>query len=202
VLSNHRYDKIEITGGGEPTLHPRIGDIIGFCADKSKTQMYTCGSNFRHVANLENLDSLCLSIAHYNMEENRRIMGVTPDIAFLKEIDAPIKFSLLLHKSGISDKEEVMKYLEWARAYADKVVIRQLFEHNYRAGLDGEFVSSEELFRSMGVQEPKITPQGNPVFQTGGLEVEIEYRSCACEMNNPVLHADGQKYRGWSNELI
>ena len=202
ALAGTEYEKIEITGGGEPTLHPRICEIIGFCSDAARTQMYTCGANLRKVSNLSRLSSLCVSVAHYDEIRNHQIMGVNPDFDFLKSLNSRIKFSLLLHKSGISKKEEVLRYIEWAKDYADSVVIRQLFEHDYKNKLIDEFVSSESLFLGGSIGEYKTTPQGNPVFSVDDLEVEVEYRSCACEMNNPVLHADGRLYRGWSGEKL
>ena len=204
-LDGRDFEKIEITGGGEPTLHRDIGEIIDVLSKKAKTHMYTHGANLRRVGELDKLDHLCVSVAHYSPGENRRVMGVNPDLDFLEGLRKEgmrVKFSLLLHKSGISGKGEFLHYLDWAGNYADMVVARQIFEHDYRGGLDGEFVSSEDLFRGLGIKDYKMTEQGNPIFNMNGLRVELEYRACACEMDNPVLHADGRLYRGWSEELL
>ncbi|MBI4153779.1 radical SAM protein [Candidatus Woesearchaeota archaeon] len=194
-------DKIEITGGGEPTLHPEIDKIIVACSEKAKTQLYTHGANLRGIKNLSKLESLCISRAHYDDKINWQIMGVEYKLSAGLEHRVPIKFSLLLHQSGIHTPEEVIRYLEWASGKAKKVVIRQLFEHEYKGALTTEHISSEEVFNNLRIKDYKKTEQGNPIFNFNGLECEIEIRSCACETHNPVLHANGKVYKGWSNEL-
>lgn len=196
-----RPKKIEITGGGEPTLNLRINEIISYCSSKAPTIMYTHGAHLKRVKNTRDLSELCVSIAHYDATKNREIMGITPDFDRLREIRTPIKFSLMLHNSGISTKKEVFSYLKWAKEYAQRVVIRQLFDHDYHGKLNGEFVSSKKLFDDLGINDFTLTPQGNPLFKIGDLEVEVEYRSCSCEMDDPVLHADGMLCIGWSELL-
>ena len=197
ALEKVAVEKIEITGGGEPTLHPQLETIIALCAGKARTQLYTHGAHLR--GNVGLLESLCVSRAHYDDAENERIMGIEYDFNTIIQNGVPLKLSLLLHASGIQTVNEVKKYLQWAQGKAKEVVIRQLFEHDYQGKLDGEFVSSEKIFRQLNVTHYSLTPQENPVFTWGNLKVEMEYRSCACEMDNPVLHADGRLYQGWSN---
>lgn len=197
-----RPDKIEITGGGEPTLHQDIEKIIEYCSKHASTQMYTNGARLKNIRNLHLLETLCISIAHYNLKENERIMGINPDLEILYSLPVPSKFSLILHKSGIHTVAGVIDYLRWARNYTSKIVVRQLFDHDYRGKLIGEFVSSQEIFKGLGSSDYSLTPQGNPVLEYENLQVEFEYRSCACELDNPVLHADGKMHRGWTEEIL
>ena len=53
----------------------------------------------------------------------------------------------------------------------------------------------------MNIADHRLNEQGNPIFLRNGLEVEVEYRSCACEIKFPVLRADGNIYLGWSDIL-
>ena len=206
VLEKGNFDKIEITGGGEPTLHPSINRIIEMCAERVDTQLYTNGSLLSRISSFTKLKQLCISIAHYDMKKNHEIMGIYPDLLTITNMRHDywnnVKLSLLLHKSGIHTKDEVLKYFDWANNWAEKVVVRQMFEHDYRDALKGEFISSEKIFKELRINDFKLTKHGNPVFQYGNLEVEVEYRSCACEMNNPVLHADGKLHKGWSQEVL
>jgi len=195
------FEKIEITGGGEPTLHKQIDRIIALCSQKAKTQMYTHGEHLSKIKNLDLLSTLCVSIAHHDLDKNRQIMDITPDLETISQLGIPVKFSLLLHKSGISQKSEFLGYIEWAKQYAGKVVVRQIFEE-HRDPLEDEFVSSEALFNSLNITDYRLTPHESPLFSYGNLEVEIEHRTCACELDNPVIHADGNMYRGWSDERI
>ena len=199
-LNRLKVDKIELTGGGEPTLHPNISEIISCCAAKAPTNMYTHGAHLKKIENVEKLSTLCVSIAHYDMKKNKQIMGVCPDLEFIRSLSIPVKFSLLLHRSGIHDKEGLLRYLQWASGFAQRVVVRQIFEYDYGSALSGEFVSTQKMFDELEIESRSVTRQGNPVFSVGKLEVEMELRSCACEMNNPVLHADGKLYQGWSRD--
>lgn len=206
LLATIDIKKIEITGGGEPTLHPAIDEIITLCGEKAPTQLYTHGARLQEsnvVAKaLAKLSYLCISRAHYLEAENERIMGISYDFQKIRDLNVPLKLSLLLHRSGINTAKEVQQYLQWAQGKAQKVVIRQLFEHDYRGKLPDEFISSEQIFRELDVSSTQQTEQGNPLFNVGDLECEFELRSCACEMDNPVLHANGKLYRGWSGELL
>jgi molybdenum cofactor biosynthesis enzyme MoaA len=196
VLATNRFEKIEITGGGEPSLHQDVEKIVRICADHCPTQIYTNG-NYTPLAS-ELL--ICLSRAHYNDENNETIMGVNYDIAKYSN-PKNLKLSLMLHQSGISNTAEVLKYLKWAKKYASKVVVRQLFEYEgarYAKYYASEYVSSiqiaEELAKSY---KPKIV-EGNYFFDIDGLEVEFECRACACEDTNPVFGADNRLVNGWS----
>jgi organic radical activating enzyme len=202
VLHHGVFESIEITGGGEPSLHKQIDDIITICSKHARTQLYTNGSLLRSLSNLELLECLCLSVAHHDAEKNKQIMGITADLNYAKLLNVPKKFSLLLHKSGISTPEAVFAYLDFAKAYAKKVVVRQMFEQEYPEGLKSEFVLSQEVFDGLHIRTYNLNGQGNPFFSYEGMEVEFELRSCACEVHNPVLHADGLLYKGWSRELL
>ena len=205
ILSGKSFDKIEITGGGEPMLHPKINEIIEMCSDKAVTIMYTNGTFLEKLSRSIRLKELCISVASYDLEKNKEIMGVFPDVNYALALGIPLKFSLLLHKSGINKRGDVLKYLDWASDRAEKVVVRQLFEHNesiYNKMLREEFVSSEKVFRELKIGDYILSKHGNPIFNYKNLEVEFEYRSCACETENPVLHADGRFHKGWTSEVL
>lgn len=196
ILSENRFDKIEITGGGEPSLHPKIKDIIQSCCQVTPTQIYTNG-NLVLGELPQNLISVCLSRAHYDDTENERIMGVRYDME--KFAGLPVKLSLMMHKSGVSTEDETIKYLNWAKKHAQKVVIRQLFEYEddgYSDFYKREFVPTIGLFENSNFVFERLE-NGNRTFDFDGLEVEIEERACACENDNPVLHATGELAKGW-----
>ena len=198
ALEKQILEKIEITGGGEPMLHPEIEKVIDICSEKAKTQLYTNGFLAGTLHNSSKLEYLCISRMHQKEDENQRIMGISYDFSNILELDASIKLSLLLHKSGISDLPGLKDYLEWAagRRNIKKVVVRQLFSQDYKGKLNSEFISTQKLCNDAHIKNYKII-NGNPAFNFKNLEVEFEYRSCSCEIQNPVLHADGKLYRGW-----
>lgn len=201
-LIERRFDKIEITGGGDPTSHPDLDKVIDLCSRHAPTHMYSHGEGVSALSSLDKLERLCISIAHYDPIRNNEIMGTIPELDFIKDLDIPVKFSLLVHKSGINNYQELLNYIGWADKFADSIVVRQLFEEDYSGKLYGEFVSTKNLFESLKITDYKITKQGNPLFSIEDMLIEMEYRSCACEVENPVLHADGSLYRGWTMEEL
>ena len=158
---------------------------------------------------LQRLSYLCLSRMHYDNAQNLKLMGVNQGVALhlLTAMGISVKLSLVLQRSGISTVSEVFKYLAWADAcHAKKVVIRQMFDYDpittkeeYEQLLAMEYVSSESIFWDMHIKEYQLDSQGNPIFRWKDLEVEVEYRSCACEISSPALRGNGQIYLGWSN---
>lgn len=193
-----KLDAIEITGGGEPTLHPKIGSIIKLCADKTRTQMYSNGATLDLLSFdvLKRLNPLCISRAHYNSEKNEQIMGVKYlDKIFSSGLN--IKFSAILYKSGIDFPEEVEKYIGWARGKAKKVVFRPLFEDvNYSSDVKSKFVSLDSFAKYFGFS----IQQGKNVQMTlNGMDIEFEVRSCSCENKDPILHADGKLNYIWDS---
>ncbi len=191
-------DGIEISGGGEPTLHPEIDKIIDLCASKTRTQMYTNGSVVGLLSDgvLRKLDPLCISRAHYNSGKNKEIMGVdySGDL-FSRGLN--IKFSAVLFKGSVDSVQEVENYISWAKGKAQKVVFRQLFDDvSYSPEVSKNTVSIVPIIKHF-FQDPVLSP--NPKLKINGLDVEFETRSCSCENTNPILHADGKLNLTWDS---
>ncbi|MFH1637128.1 MAG: radical SAM protein [Candidatus Woesearchaeota archaeon] len=204
IIRDIKIDKIEITGGGEPTLNPNIGDIIKICSKKAPTQMYSNGS-FGYFPEIDYLSCLCISRHHYDAGENKRIMGLDYDLSKL-EFKVPLKLSLLLLRSGIESLDELENYLKWAsRIKSKKVVVRQMFHYEnegYKNILDQEYISAEVINKEIRKNPNFILKEdnlNNCLYYFNNLEVEIELRSCACESNNPVIHSNGLISKGWDD---
>jgi len=197
-------DKIEITGGGEPFMHKRIAEIISSCIDKAPTQVYTNGSFvIQRGARLRKLLYLCLSRMHYDEKKNFKLMGVRYRMLDMQHLFTPIKMSVVLMKGGISDARELRRYFSWANDVvgAKAVVVRQMFDYEYPTDVQKRFVSSQKIFDDLCISDYTTNEQGNIIFRSKKMQVEIETRSCACEAINPVMRADGKIYKGWTNEL-
>jgi len=200
-------EKIEITGGGEPTLHKQIGEVISMCSQKAPTQMYTHGATPLDRLCLEQLSLLCLSRMHHENHENERLMGISYNVEELcKNSPVPIKLSLVVYQDGINSGDQLRSYLSWAQEHGIRqVVVRQVFEHEDPKYLPVQalFVSSETLYTHLydDLTDHTLTPQENPLAHWNDVLVEFEYRSCACEMDNPVLHANGRITQGWNYDL-
>jgi len=191
-------DAIEISGGGEPTLHPKIEEIIDLCAGKARTQMYSNGKGVGFIAKyfLKKLNPLCISRAHFDSDINARIMGVRyDDEIFSRGLN--IKLSAVLFKGGVDSPEEAKKYIDWAKNKAKKVVFRPLFgDVIYPNEIREKMVSLDGFANYFGF---KVLHK-NPVLNIDGLEVEFETRSCSCENSNQILHANGELNYSWSKD--
>src|SRR3989344_1498299 len=59
-----QFNEAEITGGGDPTLHPEINRIIKFFMEnRVYTKMYTNGFLLREI---EKIDEINISRVHFN----------------------------------------------------------------------------------------------------------------------------------------
>ena len=192
-----KLDAIEISGGGEPTLHPEVEKIIDLCAKKTRTQMYTNGELAHTLSEdtLRKLNPLCISRAHYSSTSNEKIMGIKySDDIFSRGLN--IKLSTVLFGDGINSPEEVERYIEWARGRASKIVFRPLFSDvNYSFRIKEKIVSLDSFAKHFGFS---IDKGKNPQIILNGVSVEFEVRSCSCENTNPILHADGKLNYIWN----
>ena len=192
-LNNLSIEKIEITGGGEPFLHPNLEKIVHTCLKYFPTQLYTNGSLIRGNEDFAGLDYFCISRAHYSDSNNKKIMGISQNIKEARKFKIPIKFSLLLHKNGINNPGDVVKYFNWAeKVGASKVVVRQLIpgEGSYKAIFLSEFVSAKEVFDNLKIKTYTKSKEGAD-FDYKDMEVSFKYTPVSCECENLFLHANG-----------
>tara|TARA_Y100000310_G_scaffold292965_1_gene322168 strand:+ start:645 stop:1373 length:729 start_codon:yes stop_codon:yes gene_type:complete len=184
-LLDQKVDNIEITGGGEPTLHPEIEKIIEMCSNKAPTQMYTNGAFITKIKNLSDLSYLCISRAHHLDSENKMIMGIDYDVYRLLD-ESSVKFSLMLCKQGIHDKDSFLDYVDWAsNVGASKVVVREIISLDNHQNSD--YVSMMDLIESLDLV--RLSSGKNPTFDCYGIPVEFDY--CGSGEDTLVLRVEG-----------
>jgi len=218
-------ERIEITGGGEPTLHPDLQDIVMECSKIAPVQLTTHGANYISPLTHLLLETLCLSRQHYDDKKNERLMGIKYNfIEFLWTVKSKLKISVTLDKQGIGTINDVINYdSRTSSSKVEKIIFRQMFEpegnEKYQKIYDERYVSSKEIvkqlegwikeenykdiyYRDMAYKIIDHTKQDNPILKIeGGNKLEFEIRSCACELNNPVIHADGKITQGWNYDI-
>jgi wyosine [tRNA(Phe)-imidazoG37] synthetase (radical SAM superfamily) len=174
-LSKFNPEAIEITGGGEPSLHKNIQEIIETCKSIAPTRIYTDG-NLDPTKGVE----ICLSRAHHKPETNQQIMGTRYDIE--KYDPENLKLSLMLLNSGINTKEQLQEYLAWAKQLrVKKVVVRQL-----------ALLDHPEYCKVYSQEHCRID---SPAIETEfGDFVEFDYDACDLCSDNLVLRTDGNIY--------
>ncbi len=206
-LNKLPINKIEITGGGEPLLHPQINQIINQAAIKAPIQLYTNGALLKKINpfTIKKLKEVCLSLSHHNSEINKSIMGIERDDKYLSKISKvlPIKLSLVLCQSGISNISSLLNYINWGKQVLNvrKIVVRQMFDFDYPPKIEKEKISTSKIFDLLkNKYKERELIKGNPVLLINNVEVEFEYRTCPCQMENLVLRPNGKIYRGWENK--
>lgn len=143
--------------GGEATLDPKLPEILNILAKHNvrKRTITTNGSGLLLKVKGSNdtvldklvdykLQHLNISRAHYNEEENHKIMK--PDNPYLSNAQLEevvdiarannirLRLSCALLKGKIDSLEEMIKYLDWAESIGvDNVVFRQLMKFDEKA---------------------------------------------------------------------
>lgn len=177
--------KVEITGGGEPSFHPDIEKIIDFCSKRWITSIYTNGS----LSPTKNSKiKICVSRIHYDDKINEKIMGVKYD--FDKYKNFKVKLSLMLHKEGINSIVELEKYLLWAKEKGvEKVVIRKI---SYN-----DTWNSYQIAKKYNVDIDASFKQ--KIEEKYGDFVEFDLESCDTHNSNLLMRSDGNFYLDWES---
>ncbi len=202
-------DTFEVSGGGEPLLHPQINNILSWCCLRKPTILYTNGSLLHRLdpAIAVNLKSLTISHHHYLPSKRLQIMGVSlkdKSLRQLIDLGVSVKLTLVLIKSGISSCADLIHYLDWAKTIGiKKVQVRQLFDFNYSPETFADFVSTAPILQQIAQKyRLKIQKKKYSTIIWKGITVEFEGEKCACSSGAPNLRADGNIYLGWTKELL
>lgn len=177
--------KIEITGGGEPSFHLNIDEIIDFCSKKWVTSIYTNGS-FSPTKNSK--IEISVSRIHYDDKINEQIMGVKYN--FDKYKNFKVKLSLMLHKEGINSIDELEKYLLWAKEKrVNKVVIRKIAYN--------DTWESYQISKKYNIDINDSFRQ--KIEEKYGDFVEFDLESCDTHNSNLLMRSDGNLYLDWES---
>lgn len=127
-------DEVEITGGGEPTLHKNIIEIVDLIRDifpKTYIKMY---SNGIILKKFNNLNELNLSRIHYNTDLNNKTMCIKVKnnelidiLTFYRPIVDKIRIQTILYKNLIDSSEKALEYINKYESLVDVFMFRTLF---------------------------------------------------------------------------
>jgi hypothetical protein len=204
--------------GGEPTLHPDIGEIIGrLWAAGRKPWVTTNGSRLsaqwvqNHLGGVEGVN---VSVHHYDMRRNGQITGIVLDEVTLREavaallaMGANVRMNCTCIRGQINTFNEMRRYVAWAKAAgAAKVRFAEL------KGADGDFVDlAEVLDHKYGTNDNPFRDGCNSDAVIGGMPVNfrqmcgMQTRRRPCPESpeivaHPVLYYDGKLYDGWQQQ--
>lgn len=180
-LKEKGIKKIEITGGGEPMLHPEIEKIINLIKiiiPDSYIKLYTNGNIFKP---LNNVDEINLSIVHHNLKTNDSIMRSKVGVSLREKLSyfinncpgIKIRLSIPLVKGGIDNKDELDELINLTKYEVNGYVVRTLYSScpNY-----------EELYVDFNYERDKV------IF-----ERDNDVR----DFSSIILWSDGKLYTNW-----
>ena len=199
-------DCFEVSGGGEPLLHPQINQILAWCVQRKPTILYTNGSLIKHLdlETVKKLRKLTISQHHYSPAGRQSVMGIPLDSQTLARFiiaGVPVRLTLVLVKNGIGNATELEKYLDWAKLIGvQEVQVRQLFDFDYDQKIQNDFVSTEIVLHDLCTLHHLQVKRGKyRTLNWKGLPVEFEGSKCACADGVPNLRANGLLYQGWTD---
>jgi MoaA/NifB/PqqE/SkfB family radical SAM enzyme len=188
-------ERIEVTGGGEPTLH---ADLAGICRlvteylPESKIKLYT---NAARARDIPLVDEVNVSRVSWDSETNQRIMGIAGGSPDLKEVarivracgTERLRLSVPLMRGGVEDWDSLQSMARRAEGVFDGIVFRPLYPATpQRTVLEPAGSSSwwrESIDR----------------LSNEGLCLEVELDELGCYRSAQVILAsDGRLYSDWS----
>lgn len=136
VAADLGVNRFEITGGGEPSLHPRLGFLIGELRRRhpaSRIKIYTNGSRVGQY--LRYVDDVVISRCAVDPAENQRLMrivGGSPKLSLMVEsiravTDARIRLSVPLVRGGVDTAHRAVNMALLCRDLVDGLVLRPLY---------------------------------------------------------------------------
>jgi MoaA/NifB/PqqE/SkfB family radical SAM enzyme len=194
-LSLAGVKRYEITGDGEPTLHPALNEIISTIRANSNTyiKLYSNGRRLPHGAAV---DELNISRAAFDAKQNQAIMryrGASPSVEEIVESARAIgytriRLSVPIIKGGIDTLERALHFLNAVCDQVDGVVFRPLYP-----------ATPERIIRDPSVDTSKwehfLTAE--MLSRKPSCTVEVDSEGCF-RASQLILASDLEIYSNWS----
>jgi len=147
-----RFNQVEITGGGDPTLHPQLPEILKLF-DGTYRKTYTNGFSLKNLPSFEELN---LSRVHWDSNINNLFYrsrwqnDIGDAIKHYRDIVQKIRIQTVLIKGAIDTKEKLLEFVSRYEDSVDIFMFRTLFP---KCSLEKDkVVSYEQVF----VEHPKV----------------------------------------------
>lgn len=144
--------------GGESMLYPKdvITLIDGLYKQSSnrKITINTNGTNLKYLIQVaDKLDKLIVSIMHWDANRNKEIMGVKPNLTYIKELaklnpKLKLRVNCVVHKSGVSSLEDMKTMSNYCKDLGFNSI--KFSEMTTEGELSDEFIDIQELCKDFG----------------------------------------------------
>lgn len=211
LLSQRGIKKVEITGGGEPFLNPKLNQIISQIKKEIPDSYIKVYTNGNLLIKLIDVDELNISVVHYETETNDKFMNPTKSIDILTKLKffkdnmpkTKIRLSIPLIKGCIDTKEKLEKFISLTNNYVDEYVVRTLYPKTKNKDdmyVDFAFNNSKVVFeRDNDVKDfdGLIMWSDNKVYSNWKLNKEVNL-----DLGYILLKPDSQIYINKIEQLI
>lgn len=180
ILKQLNIKKVEITGGGEPTLHKDLQAIIDYIRlylNNCYIKIYTNG---RLQVPINNVDEINLSIANTNDDINRQIMRykdtkkILDIIKFYSQYTSKLRLSVPIIKDSIDNKNKMINLIKETEQYVAEYVVRTLYDGT------PDILSR---FADFTMEHPKVI---------------MEKDNCLCDFKDRlIMWSDNHLYLNW-----
>jgi organic radical activating enzyme len=149
-LDEYGITEIEITGGGEPMLHPDIQQIVDITGGDRKVKLYTNGMKLRPITGI---DEINVSRCHWNTTVNneiyraRRPTDLTDVLEYYRPLVGTIRMQILLLRGYVDSPERMLEFVERHSDLVDTFMFRTLFSRSDRI---------RELYAEVTLDHPKV----------------------------------------------
>ena len=146
------FNEVEITGGGDPSLHPKLSEILRLFPETYR-KMYTNGFKLTELPKFEEVN---ISRVHWNSEINNLFYrspwqnDIEKAIKHYRRIVQKIRIQTVLIRGAIDSKEKLREFVSRYEDQVDVFMFRTLFP---KCSLEKDkVVSYDEVF----IEHPKV----------------------------------------------
>lgn len=140
-------DRFEVTGGGEPTLHPKLGTVLQIIraeAPSAVIKLYSNGSRIRYFAEIDELNISRCAVSAERNQELMHIAGGSPELGeLLRRVRSwgypYVRLSVPIIRGGVETVHDAVHFVRSVEELVDCIVFRPL----YPATPERESVSPE-----------------------------------------------------------
>lgn len=126
----NKFNEVEITGGGEPILHSKIGEIVDLFDDKY-VKIYTNGFILKSI---EGVNEINISRIHWDSKVNNEFYNskfqndLEDVVDFYRPLVDKIRMQTILLKGAIDSEEKALEFIEKFEDRVDAFMFRTLFD--------------------------------------------------------------------------
>lgn len=180
ILKELSIKKVEITGGGEPTLNNDLQSIINYVREYLNDSYIKLYTNGRLQLPIHVVDEINISLASIDDSVNQQIMRykdtkkIMEIIRYYSEYTDKLRLSIPIIKNAIDSNNNLEKLISQTNQYVSEYVVRTLY--------DGT-LNMDSIYADFDSDNPKV---------------KMEKDNCLCDFTDKlIMWSDNRLYTNW-----